>query len=48
MTGVPAIHDALRDVDSRAGNIGLFVQIGDFVNRTAVNSHADAKFGMVS
>ena len=46
VTGVTAIHDALGDVDSGAGNVRLLVQIGDFVNRTTVDAHADPDLGM--
>ena len=46
VTGVTAIHHPLRDVDARAGNIGMFVQITDFIDRAAVNAHADAQFRM--
>ena len=46
MTGVAAIHDALGDVDPSAGNIRLLVQIGDFVNRTTMDAHADPDLGM--
>ncbi len=42
-----AIHDPLRDVDAGARNVCLFVQIRDFVDRTAVNSHSDPEFGML-
>ena len=44
---ITAIHDPLGDVDAGAGNVGLFVQIRDFIDRPAVNSHADMKFGML-
>ena len=47
VTGVAAIHHPLRDVDARAGNVGLFVQINDFIDRAAVNAHPDMKFGMI-
>ena len=46
VTGVAAIHHSLRDVNSRAGDVRLFVEISDFVDRTAMNAHADAKLGM--
>ncbi len=46
VTGVPAIHDALGDIDAGAGNVCLLVQIGDFVDRTTVNTHANLDFGM--
>ena len=46
VSGIAAIHHPLRDVDSGAGDIGLLVHIGDFADRTAVNSHAHPKFGM--
>ena len=44
---IAAIHDPLCDVDAGARDVRLFVQIRDFVDRTAVNSHADPKFGML-
>ena len=47
MASVAAIHDALRDVDASASNVGLFVQISDFINWATVNSHADLQFGML-
>ena len=46
MARITAIHHPLCDVDAGARDVGLFVQIGDFVDRTAVNSHPDPKFGM--
>ena len=45
--GVAAIHHPLRHVYPGAGDIRLFVQIGDRINRTAVDSHSDPKFGML-
>ena len=47
MPGVAAIHHSLRDVDPGAGDVGLLVQISDFIDRPAVNSHANANFGMI-
>ena len=47
VTGIAAIHHALRDVNSRAGNIGLLVQIADFIHRTAVNAHTHTQFRIV-
>ena len=44
--GIAAIHHPLRDVDARARDVGLFVEVGNFVDRAAMNSHADAKLGM--
>ena len=46
VTGIAAIHHPLRDVDSGAGDVGLFVQVGNFVDRPTVNSHSNAKLGM--
>ena len=45
--GVATIHHALCNVDPSAGDICLFVQISDLVNRPAMNSHADVKLGMI-
>src|SRR5437667_3841887 len=47
VSGIAAIHHSLRDVDASASDIRLFVQIGDFVDRAAVNSHSHPKFGMI-
>src|SRR5207253_11446045 len=33
-------------VDASSGNIRLFVQISDFIDRAAVNPHAHPKLGM--
>jgi hypothetical protein len=43
---IAAIHDSLRDVDSGPGNVGLLVQVSDFIDRATMNSHSDPKFGM--
>ena len=47
MSGIAAIHHSLRDVDASPGDIRLFVQIGDFIDRAAVNSHSHPKFGTI-
>ena len=46
VAGIAAIHHPLRDVDPRACDVRLFVQISDFIDRTAVNAHPDAKLGI--
>jgi hypothetical protein len=46
VTPITAIHDSLGDVDAGACNIGLFVQVSDFIDGAAMNSHANVKFGM--
>ena len=46
VSGIATIHHALRDVDSRSGNVRLFVQVGNFIYRAAVNAHADVQFRM--
>ena len=46
MAGIAAIHNALRNIDSGAGNVSLLIKIGDFVNRTAVDAHAHGKLWM--
>ena len=47
MAGIAAIHHPLSDVDSGSGNVRLLVEIGHLVDRTAVDSHSDAKFRMI-
>jgi hypothetical protein len=39
MPGIAAIHDALRHVDPRSGDVRLVVHIGDLVHWAAVHSH---------
>ena len=46
VSGVAAIHHPLRDVNACAGDIGLLIEVSDFVDRAAVDSHADAQLGM--
>ena len=46
VTGIAAIHYPLGNIDARAGDIRLFVQIGDRIDRTTVDSHSHPKFGM--
>src|SRR6266851_9224997 len=46
VSGVAAIHHPLRDVDSRPGDVRLFVEVGDFVDRPAMNPHSDSKLRM--
>ena len=40
---IATIHYALGDIDSAPGKVRPIVDIGDFVYRTAVNAHAQAK-----
>src|SRR5439155_12178450 len=47
MSGIAAIHDSLRDVNSSTGYVRLFVQIGDRIDRPAMDSHSYAKFRMI-
>ena len=46
--GVPAIHHSLGHVDARSGHIALIVYIGNFIHRSAVDSHAQRKLRMLS
>jgi len=39
MPGIAAIHDALRHVEPRSGDVRLVVNIGDLIHRAAVHSH---------
>ena len=47
VAGVATIHHSLRDVNSRTGDIGLLVQIADFIDWPTVNARAHTQFGMV-
>ena len=47
VTRITAIHHPLRDVDPGSGDIGLLVQITDFIDRAAVNAHPHPQFGMM-
>ena len=44
---VPARHNPLGHVDSRAGQIGAIIYIGDRIDRSAVNTHSQFKSGMI-
>ena len=46
VTSIAAIHHALRHIYPDTSDIGLFVQIGDLVNRATVDSHAHLEFRM--
>ena len=46
VTGIATIHHPLRDVDPSSGDVCLRVKISDFIDRPAVNSHANPKLGM--
>src|SRR5205823_2335722 len=46
VSGIATIHHPLRDVDSSAGNIRLLIEIGDLVDRPAVNAHPHFQFRM--
>src|SRR5438105_2408482 len=39
MSGVPAIHHSLADIDSGPGDIHLVIEINHLIDRAAVNSH---------
>ena len=47
VTGIATIHHPLSDVDPSSGDVRLRVKISDFIDRAAVNSHANAKLGMI-
>ena len=40
VSGIPAIHHSLRQVNSRPGYIGAIIHIGNAAYRTAMDSHA--------
>src|ERR1700730_8387190 len=46
VTSVAAAHHALGDVDPRAGNVRLLVDIDDAIDRAAVNAHPQFYFRM--
>src|SRR6266480_1321053 len=46
VVSITTIHYPLRDADASAGDVRLFVQISDFIDRTAVNSHSYLKLRM--
>jgi hypothetical protein len=47
VTGVAAIHHALRNVDSRTGYVRFLINIRDSVDGTAVNSHPQPDAWMI-
>src|SRR5437762_2657502 len=44
MSGVTAIHNALCEINARPRNVCLFVDVGDFSYRSAVNSHSNREW----
>lgn len=48
MSGVPAIHHALADVDCRPSNIHLVIEINHLVDRATVNSHPQLDVGLIA
>src|SRR2546430_1592994 len=42
VAGIAAIHHALGDIDAGAGDVRLFVQVSDVIDRSAVDSHSHA------
>ena len=46
VSGVPAIHHSLGQVDSRARYIGAIIHIGNPADRSAVDSHAHPQLRM--
>src|SRR5881275_326461 len=47
MPGIAAIHDALRHVDPRSGDVRLVINIGDLIHWAAVHSHPQLDMGML-
>ena len=47
MPGVAAIQDPLGDIDSRSCHVRLIVNIGDAINRAAVNPHPHLNMQMI-
>ena len=46
MTGIAAIHHALRDVNSDTSNVRLVVYILQLIDWSAVHTHAQADMRM--
>ena len=47
VSGIAAIHDALCEIDSRARDICALVDVEQFVNGAAVDSHAQSDLGRI-
>ncbi len=45
--GIAAIHHSLGSVDAGACDVGLLIHISDLIDWSAVNPHANSKFGMI-
>ncbi len=48
MPGIAAIHNALGDIDSRSCYVGFVINIGDSIDRAAVNTHPQLNVRMIS
>ena len=47
VSGIPAIHHALGDVDAGAGDVRSVVHIGHSADRSAVDPHPHFKIGEI-
>ena len=43
----PQSHDALGNLDAGSGDVRALVDIGDFVNRAAMDTDSDPQFRMI-
>ena len=46
VAGIAAIHHPLRHVDAGAGDVGSLIDVGDLIDRAAVDSHPKLNRGM--
>src|SRR5206468_914743 len=47
MARVAEVHDSLSHINSVAGNVLLFVDVGDSRHRAAIHAHAQFYFGVI-
>ena len=48
MSGIAAVHQPLRHIDSYSGDVALLVDIGDLIHRPAVDSHPQLQFRVLA
>ncbi len=47
VSSIAAIDDALANIDAAPGHVDLIIHIGDLIDRSAMNSHAQVDIGVL-
>ncbi len=47
MSGIATVEDALANIDAAPGHIDLIIHIGDLIDRSTMNAHAQLDIGVL-